>query len=512
MFSEAWASPAPEPEPEPAQAPRGADAETAIAAIDRMDSALRKDRAALDRLRVQLQAMAEAVAQAKAEWQPSAMKPDAAAQGKALHGLLDELEHRIDAMIEVTGAGEAPRPQSPLAGTPAPASEGPAAVVPAVAAAATMTATGEPQGAPARVPTVSDVVSRLGRPGESPAPADEERPAVDTATADVPTVSMLEAMVEALTSAPADRGARRQGEPPDLQFVEPPSPDPAEPAATSASAAADIQFVDPDTEPAVPQGDATAVRMQESVAAQDIQFVEHETPPAGAEPQPLPPSLPPPSIAPAAAPPQPQRPTLQEDDLLASFAQMEAFPFLPPEDVGTAVIFGRRETELGSSPAPPPRGPDATSVSEPSAQIEPSAILELQPEQMLPDEERFTEPARHAPVAPQPETGAATGGRILAAAPDEAETDPAAFLYDVDGEESQPAEPAASLLEPLPPQPQPATSASPAPGLRTSTPPDNAIEPADEEPSTQEPAPNADHDPLAPLKAMTDEERIALFS
>jgi hypothetical protein len=177
----------------PEQSAFGADAALILAALDRMEAAMRSERTALGRVRVALGEMAGAVAQAKAALHAHAIGPDAAAEVAALDvaALLDELEHRLDAMIEIAGG---------IAPAGAPAGHGDAQPAPDDGV--------EPPKDDAsetiihsrnrdRVPTVSGVVSRLGRSHEGFA-----APTAVTGDRDVPSVSMLEAMVEALSVSP----------------------------------------------------------------------------------------------------------------------------------------------------------------------------------------------------------------------------------------------------------------------------------------------------------------------
>jgi hypothetical protein len=169
----------------------GADVVLILDALGRMEATIRDDRATLGRLRLALGEMARAVARAKAA-APNTPAPE----GSATATLLDELEHRIDAMLEIAGAA-APQPPAPVE--------------------------------PDQVPTVSNVVSQLG-PGSEAEKTDAPAPAlaVDTGVAesqaarpeaddpesrqdsprDVPTVSMLKAMVEAMNAAAPVEPAR----------------------------------------------------------------------------------------------------------------------------------------------------------------------------------------------------------------------------------------------------------------------------------------------------------------
>ena len=90
-------------EPAPRPSGRSVDAELVLAAIDRMEAAIARDRVALDHLHAGLAAMAQTIAQAKIAMQLVAVKPDAAPGAASLDVavLLDELEHRVDAMLEI---------------------------------------------------------------------------------------------------------------------------------------------------------------------------------------------------------------------------------------------------------------------------------------------------------------------------------------------------------------------------------------------------------------------------
>jgi hypothetical protein len=155
----------------------GADVALILDALGRMEATIRDDRATLGRLRLALGEMARAIARAKAA------APDTAApEGGATAALLDEFEHRVDAMLEIAGAA-APQPPA--------------------------------QAGPDQVPTVSNVVSRLGPAAEAQTTAvpagtsdaglaegHEARHEADLEShQDVPTVSMLKAMVEAMNAA-----------------------------------------------------------------------------------------------------------------------------------------------------------------------------------------------------------------------------------------------------------------------------------------------------------------------
>jgi len=177
----------------------GADLALILGALGRIEATIRDDRTALGRLRLALGEMARIIARAKA----AAVQE---AEGGTM-ALLDELEHRVDAMLDIAATASTPHPE------------------------------------PDRVPTVSGVVSRF-TPDPAPVHAkrDSDRAASpvnaqdnvqknsqDTSQDNAPrkapnnpqnastgprdpavspgvTVSMLTAMVEALnTTKPTDR-------------------------------------------------------------------------------------------------------------------------------------------------------------------------------------------------------------------------------------------------------------------------------------------------------------------
>jgi hypothetical protein len=242
------------------------DAELVIAAIARMQAAMRGERAAFARLQGELEAMAKAIAQARAHLQGEAIESDAAMGGKgvALAALLDEIELRVDTMRELAGQHVCAGAPALVVAPPPPAEQVTAERAGEDNGTAAMTAADAPaRAAPGRVPTVSDVVSRLGRLNEEALPASDRDKITPPRTAhDVPTVSMLEAMVEALTaSAPAAPGDSRSvadadGDP--AAFLFEPEPerqsDPAQFSSQPAPAA---------TDGTPPQSDAAAANMQD---------------------------------------------------------------------------------------------------------------------------------------------------------------------------------------------------------------------------------------------------------
>jgi len=407
----------------------GADAELVLTALSRMVAAIRGERATLDRLLDALGEMAGAIAQAKTAMQPRAAGPAGADIDVA--ALLDELEHRVDGMLDIVNGG-------------APAADRDAGEPPQAGDAS---APGVGPGEDDRVPTVSGVVSRLGRGQDAPA-ADGDTDAAPNGTedADVPSVSMLEAMVEALNaSVPATA-----------------------PDTGSAPQAA---------EAAPPAGEAPAEALEASLAmAAPLSFLGD--------------------------------PIVPESELLAGFAALAAMP-IPPPEVGAVVIF--------TSPAAPAA---AAETAEP-----PELEQMQQTPQPAPAAERLRQPL---PMLDLPEMVPA---RFLAAAPaDEPEPEPAAASMEPPPQSALPAlespQPPATaagfdwatgLTQEVaePPAPAPPLVEEPAPEpAPTVTQPlamqSPAVEPGE---PAQPPAakPNAS-DPLAPLKAMSPAEKIALFS
>ena len=171
--------------PQAREAPQAefvADAELVLAALSRMESAVQADRAALARLRPALAELAGALRNAKQAVTFGAEQPPDIAM------LLDALEHRVDAMIEIAGETPSPPPIEPAA------------------------LRDEDR------PAVSAVVSRLGRDEDSPVGTPEAGPSVFE----------LEAMVQALSAPTLETQA-----PPDMEAVATTEPSPpATPADT----------------------------------------------------------------------------------------------------------------------------------------------------------------------------------------------------------------------------------------------------------------------------------------
>ena len=407
----------------------GANAALILAALGRIEAVVRDERAAMASLRTSLGEMAQAIARAKA-----------VADSENAAAMLDEFEHRVDAMIELAGG------------------------VPAAEQAAESD----------HVPTVSDVVLRLGPADTASEPAViDAAPPAEPAGDKGPTVAMLTAMVQALS-------ASIQTPEPEAE-VAPPAPPAAEPVPPALTV----------TEEFTPWP------------------VEAETPPTPepvaeweqAEREP---------VAEASPASVPGETLAQESTLLASFEQMEIRPFPPPEE-GTAVIFPSNIF----TPRIEPANPAAEHGFAPPAPPEPAAIPDPAPAAPA-------EAAAPEVVAAEPEPAAPPPEAPVESKSVEAYFDPSDFLF---GPEPEP-DPAAFLLDPAPP-PQSQKAVLPQPEfvpVSTPTEPPKAeeLEPAppkagapQAEPTEVEqpdgPAPEP-HDPLHALKAMSPNEKLAIFS
>lgn len=452
-----------------------------------MASAIHDEHATFEVLRAQLGEMAQAIAEARAAIKPGG---DAGAQAVDVGALIGALEARIEAMTGLLGGAAETVPAAAEPETvaePAP---------PAKIASVSEPAAAEAPDQHDRVPTVSDVVSQLsrsddtfvpfGHPSDAPSPITDED------------VAMLEAMVEALT-APTPES------PPPAELVEPA----VEEAAASMP------------EPVMPEAPAPEASLPEILPP------EQEPSPADAFAAPLSP---------------PRAPMMPELDLMSNFAQMEAVPFMPSE-VGTPVIFAKSPAPSEPEPEPTPvleTQPESAAVTIEAAteletvafappadpvpaiepQPEPEAVIVLQPPADVVIEDAVIEPQ------PQPETlpvDAASVPEPVAFAPpseldpiehtppaapapapeaDEPDFDLGDLLFEPEAE----ADPADFLLGPAPMQPPAARASSPTLDHAPMTPATLVEQPA---PAASAPRP---HDPLAPLNAMSDEEKIALFS
>jgi hypothetical protein len=264
-----------------------------------------------------------------------------------------------------------------------------------------------------------------------------------------------------------------------------------------------------------------------------------------------------------AGPVMPVVPAMRESELLASFAELAAFP-IPPPETGAAVIFSLR-TEAPSAPEATmadlaATAPEGAAATEPAAE---ELFEEVAPDHELvaflfgPEGEAAAAaseaaaraapssgPADDPPVAaddrPAPEHPPAPEDPIASEkAQTQAPSQPPpsrAGLPAVDLMSEAPATASAALPETsappaqdmpaaaaeAPPKELPAAEAiaaeAPSPEPEASPPetsaPDHPLPATGDEPAAPRARDNAGQtrDPLAPLKAMSEEERIALFS
>jgi hypothetical protein len=193
---------------------RNSDADLVLAAVERMQAAIDRERSAVDCLHAELSAMAQAIARAKIAIRSAAVKANAADGAAAFDTvvLLEELEHRVDWMLEIASRStehKAP-PQGQLATETSTERQIAPEVEPKIEPQVEpkiepevelkINDESEPEVEALRVPTVSDVVSRLTRPAdEQLAPA----PVASAAASPRNEALMLEAMVQALSALDA---------------------------------------------------------------------------------------------------------------------------------------------------------------------------------------------------------------------------------------------------------------------------------------------------------------------
>ena len=503
------------------------DAERMQAALQRMKAAMRQPEA-IERLRGELDEMKEVIANVRiallTDSDPSA--------------LLDDLENRTERMMAAVIGGNAALPAEPpaavVAGEPAatvPAKQ-PAAALPAEEPPpfdeqafldamrydpATEVATAPqgdtaPQAEPDRVPTVSSVFSQLGLAHDT---------GVEAKAGQATTVAMLESMVVELAASMPERPTPEADTP--ERFVETTSwPELAEtvslPEPGSAETAAEPDAVLSEPEPAAaaeassppePSLETEAFAPDEPVAVTETltspDSIAAAQPPASQEPvstaeHSIPEQTP---VSPAEAAPLEAR--MPEVELLSSFARMETMPFLPPE-VGTAVIF---ESRVKSDTTVEALAAEASPADQPDTFEEPAAAEPLLAQAVLVmptvDLIEPSEPAVDQPQVAEPpawEAAAEPPASEAPAEPQPGDSDLDALLFESQFEGD---DPAASLLEParwpayLPPKVARVNEpAAPPQQMPAGRPQDRTTVPAVA-------------DPLAPLKAMSDEERIALF-
>jgi hypothetical protein len=431
---------------QPAHADFGADAELVLTALSRMVATIRGEQTVLDRLRAALDEAADAIARAK-----SALPNDeAAAPALDVAALLDELEHRIDAMLDIAD-GEPQVTQAMAAPAEAP---GISEAEPVQSAVEALHAESAPEPSNnERVPTVSGVVLQLGLVQDADTVPDAA--AIDGAQGEaVTTVSMLEAMVEALSATVPETAAA------------------AQPAAA-------------DTAPGEPQETVSEL-------AEPMTFFGD--------------------------------PIVPERELLANFAELEAVA-IPPPEVGAAVIFttdaeAEPAPELAHEPETAPEADTAAAVEAESSQpwfdaeaTEPEATAATMAAVSAAWSEQATPVGEPAAVVP-PDEAAASEQEF---APAQSSTDVEAVAEPLQQPEQEP-EQEVAFYSPAAPEPSPIEEHEPAepppeqalPDTAAAAPPEPVPQP---EPKVPEPkAPETKPpDPLAPLKAMSANETIALF-
>jgi hypothetical protein len=362
-----------QPSPAGAAAEPRSDAQRIAAALERIEAVIRREPATIAELRADLAEVVETVAALRAA-------VDAAGQRYTEIGaLLQDLERRMLRMTMLLGP--APESAAPAAQEP----ERPADEQAFLDAIGVDTPPGAAPSAEAdRVPTVSEVVSQLGR---SDAAAEQPDAAAGHATA----VAMLEAMVGELAvampaAAPAasneaDRDAaedRAPAPPPDFTQLDDmpyfaaelgtavifdPTPGPAEPAPQSEPEPGETD-AEPDTEPG--ETDADLGETDEIATDSDLDALLFEPPPPQAEPDPA--VL---LLEPASAPSEPAPQSIS--DLPESHPQAAAAAFDPPMPGHPLVI---------EAPLPPP--PAAWDIELPvpanaRRQSEPPAAWQVEP-------------------------------------------------------------------------------------------------------------------------------------
>jgi hypothetical protein len=438
------------PDPMVTQPGLSADAEMVLAAIKRMEAAVRSERAApsIERLRAQLREMADIIFQAKAAIAPGNQNVD----GFDVDSLLWQLKSQVDA-IELLG---------PAAKTPAHAN--------AVAAKGAVSAVEEPEEDTSPGDEVADATAVQPEPSAREAPpagpaaslATSSPFAIDydiaAAPAPSPTLghmssfSLLDTAVEELAAESAESAVSPAG----------PAEDGPEPAIEQGSAVQALELIAIEFAPPIPE--PRHIERDELRALQPpLPDIE---PPALEEPDCLPelrPETKPPvlgdvfvlaspsppdqdlqdlkDIAPA---PEVARAEVMPDvDLQASFARTESIAFLPP-DQGLAVTF----------PAAPvsdlPSGEAAAKATE---EPEPETVAEPAPEELI---ELFAETpiAQHEPApTPPPEPTISElidqlDQQLLPpAAP--ANADPEDFLFEPGEPQPDPVEPAEAEPDPV---------------------------------------------------------------
>jgi len=210
--------------------------------------------------------------------------------------------------------------------------------------------------------------------------------------------------------------------------------------------------------------------------------------------------------------PAPRQSRIPENELLTSFAQMATRPFLPPE-IGTAVIFQTPRQPSASLPSDPPPTEARSEPSVPAASTTPDAATADARPPTEPVATRLTPREFASDVdldallfGPATDTGSDPAPEPVSAPPwpEPASEQPS----DVQQPERTAAEQPAWAVD----LPVPASARAASPRLPDQPAvPTSAAAPAAAPPASQDAAKPRDSDPLAPLRAMSDEEKIALF-
>lgn len=470
-------SPVTHESPADPHAAAGGDTTRMLAALERMEAALRERTNALDLMRADLRDASKTIVKA---WESLDAEGRLDNASTLLHGLEASIKRM---MLFVEAVPEAPAalllPAMPLAQPPRPRSLEEIAFVEAMADDPQSTApiADEPPAAtttePVDVPTVSGVVARLSRVAEAEASVAEQIRAGNAATA----VARLEALVEELAAS--------------MPFVKPETP----PAAEAAPPPSPPQ-------PAAPRRQLD-VPLPEPVLVARYRENERLAPPPLAVT--LPGAVNPP---PAATSLQVSRPVIPEIELLSNLQRMEAVPYLEPQ-AGNAMNFESSAEPTGArnpthkSPAPPPAAPT-------SADVEIEALLfESQPE-IDPDPAAALFEPLDAPDIPAAPVSAALEAPVPVVPEPPVDPPHVEERSEITWEFELPT-PAALVrtAQPRPaqsePKPQPASDLTWE--IEPLAPASPALPPRTPE---EKPASGRD-DPLAPIKAMSDAERIAVF-
>jgi hypothetical protein len=429
------------PDPIVTQPGLSADAEMVLAAIKRMEAAVRSERAApsVECLRAHLREMADIIFQAKAAVAPGNQNVD----GFDVASLLWQLKSQVDAMIELLG---------PAAKTPAHANavaaEGAASAVehpkedssPGDEGTDAAAVQPEPSGreAPPTGPTASLATSHPFAIDYDIAAA----PAPSPTLGHVSSFSLLDSAVEELAAESAESAVFPAG----------PAEDGPEPAIEQGSAVQAleliaIEFAPPNPEPRHIERDELRAPQPplpdiEPLALEDPDCLPELRPETGPPVlgdvfvlvSPSPPDQDLEEIAPA--PEVARAEVMPELDLLASFARTESTAFLPPDE-GLAVIFRATpgaDLPTGEAAANATEEPEPETVTEPA----PEGLIELSAETPI---------AQHEPApTPPPEPTISElidqlDQQLLApAAP--ANTAPEDFLFEPAEPQPDPVEPA----------------------------------------------------------------------